>query len=126
MDTASAISSVGGQLPLKHQFAFTPSVSSPGSSTVTFGKLVGTETGSPGTQTAGDDAVRYKAVHDFSTVITQQFVDEMFKGQLTFGTDQGMQSDFQRTVFIKAISEQLAQSDALGIRGFIEQGISDK
>ena len=126
MDSVSAITGISGQLPINTANGFMQPASMASEGNVSFGKLAAVD-GQPQSSTSAEqDAVKYKAVHDFTTIITQQFVDEMFKGQLTFGEGQGMQTDFQRTVFIKAISEQLAEADALGISKFIQQGVSEK
>ena len=67
-----------------------------------------------------------KALHELAVVITQQFISEIMKEQIDIGAGDGMQADFQKSMFVKAVSEQLVETDALKLKSFLKTGMGDQ
>lgn len=66
-----------------------------------------------------------KVMKELSTVVTNQLFGEVLKDQMTSGLGDGVQADFYGSMLVNAVSEQLAETDALGLAGFLEKGLPE-
>lgn len=65
-----------------------------------------------------------KAVAEFATVITSQFIGEVLKQQDSLFGDSGNASQHYHSMMVDAVSEELTKVDALGLKSVIEWEIS--
>ena len=66
-----------------------------------------------------------KVMKELSAVVTNQLFGEVLKDQMNVGMGDGMQADFYSSMLVNAVSEQLAETDALGLASFLEKGLPE-
>ncbi|MEM7069738.1 MAG: hypothetical protein AAF478_12730 [Pseudomonadota bacterium] len=124
MDFPSAVGSVSLTSPQKTETFKAPNDPGFSKASVSFEALLPRVDNQTNVQ-AGVPSKQDKAVQELASVIAEQFIGELIKEQMDFGGGNGMQADFHKTVFVKAVAEQLAESDALGIREYLENSLGE-
>ena len=90
-----------------------------------FQRLIATDENNHSENSGLSKGQNEKIIHEFSVVLTQQFLGSLIEKEISSVAGDSVIGDFQASIFIKAVSENLAKTDALGLNALVADKIKD-